>query len=194
MIFQGVPLWIHPCQTYEYCCPVLSGSCIHLSFKYYAAISFNSLCLLGNFFMLFAVCRFFSKSAFTKNSFRNTIRVSNSLDQDQARHFVRRDLGPNCLQRLPPDDTTQVGKEMFITTLPCPICNQHLSDISITTMLSNTGTVLPAMSDSDVMFCLQLFKTLTCTVHFSLCESIDHSCINPILRIGLIHKWSINYK
>ena len=23
-------------------------------------------------------------------------------------------------------------------------------------------------------------------------ESIDHLCINPILRIGLIHKWSID--
>ena len=30
----------------------------------------------------------------------NTIRVSNSLDPDQARHFVGPDLGPNCLQRL----------------------------------------------------------------------------------------------
>ena len=30
----------------------------------------------------------------------NTIRVSNSLDPDQARHFVGPDLGPNCLQRF----------------------------------------------------------------------------------------------
>ena len=29
----------------------------------------------------------------------NTIRVSNSLDPDQARHI----LGPNCLQRLSAD-------------------------------------------------------------------------------------------
>ena len=35
--------------------------------------------------------------------FFNTIRVSNSLDLDQARHFVRPDLGPNCLQRLTAD-------------------------------------------------------------------------------------------
>ena len=28
-----------------------------------------------------------------------TIRVSNSLDSDQARLFVGPDLGPNCLQR-----------------------------------------------------------------------------------------------
>ena len=35
-------------------------------------------------------------------------RVSNSLDQDQARHFVRPDLGPNCLQRL------SAGKELIL--------------------------------------------------------------------------------
>ena len=39
----------------------------------------------------------------------NTIRVSNSLDPDQARHFVEPDLGPNCLQRLSADDTTRVS-------------------------------------------------------------------------------------
>ena len=38
-----------------------------------------------------------------KNSFRNTIGVSNSLDPDQARHFVEPDLGPNCLQKLSAD-------------------------------------------------------------------------------------------
>ena len=31
--------------------------------------------------------------------FFNTIRVSNSLNLDQARHFVGLDLGPNFLQR-----------------------------------------------------------------------------------------------
>ena len=36
--------------------------------------------------------------------FFNTIRVSNSLDPDQARHFVRPDLGLNCLQRLSADN------------------------------------------------------------------------------------------
>ena len=34
----------------------------------------------------------------------NTVRVSNSLDPDQARSFVGPDLGPNCLQRLSADD------------------------------------------------------------------------------------------
>ena len=42
---------------------------------------------------------FFSKLTFWKNSFRNTIRMSNNLDPDQARRFVGPDLGPNCFQK-----------------------------------------------------------------------------------------------
>ena len=33
--------------------------------------------------------------------------MSNSLDPDQAQHFVGPDLGPNCLQRLSADDTNR---------------------------------------------------------------------------------------
>ena len=55
------------------------------------------------FFLLSA--DYFSKSTFSKNSFRNTIGVSNSLDPDQVRRFVGPDLGPNCLQKLAADDT-----------------------------------------------------------------------------------------
>ena len=39
--------------------------------------------------------------------FFNTIRVSNNLDSDQARHLVGPDLGPNCLQRLSPDNKSR---------------------------------------------------------------------------------------
>ena len=46
------------------------------------------MCLLGK------ISRFFEKN------FRNTIRVSNSLDPYQAWHFVRSDVGPNRLQKL----------------------------------------------------------------------------------------------
>ena len=68
---------------------------------------------------------FFSKSAFSKNSLRNTIRVSNSLDPDQAQHFVSTYLGPNCLQRLSADDTickcyqqtTLVNKQLNLSGL-----------------------------------------------------------------------------
>ena len=42
--------------------------------------------------------KFFINPIFSKDSFRNTIRVSNSLDPDQAGHFEVPDLGPNCLQ------------------------------------------------------------------------------------------------
>ena len=38
--------------------------------------------------------------------------MSNSLDPDQARHFVRPDLGPNCLQRLSADAKVAAGKEL----------------------------------------------------------------------------------
>ena len=43
------------------------------------------------------------KINFFENSFRNTIRVSNSWDANQAQLFVGSDLGPNCLQRLSAD-------------------------------------------------------------------------------------------
>ena len=42
-----------------------------------------NLCMLGNISCFFVVCGFFF--FFSKKSFRNTIRVSNSLDPDQAR-------------------------------------------------------------------------------------------------------------
>ena len=52
----------------------------------------------------------FKINFFCKNSSRNTIRMSNILDPDQARRFVRHDLDPNCLQRLSADDpSTQKG-------------------------------------------------------------------------------------
>ena len=54
--------------------------------------------------MLFCRLLIFSKITFSKNSFRDTIRASNSLNPDQARHFVIRDLGTNCSQRISADD------------------------------------------------------------------------------------------
>ena len=58
---------------------------------------------------------FFSKSTFSKNYFRNTIRVSNNLDPDQVQHFVWPDLGPNCLQRL------SAGRQRVNLTLTLPV-------------------------------------------------------------------------
>ena len=46
--------------------------------------------------------------------------MSNSLDLDQARHFVEPDLGPNCLQRLTADDTCRQS------VLHSHSCMQHM--------------------------------------------------------------------
>ena len=51
---------------------------------------------------------------------------------------------------------------------------QMENSCSCVEIIKETCTVLPATSDSDVMFCLQVIRGL---------ESID-----PILWIGLIHK------
>ena len=48
---------------------------------------------------------FLSSADLKKN--RNTIRVSNSLDPDQARQYIRPDLDLNCLQRFSTDDTSR---------------------------------------------------------------------------------------
>ena len=49
--------------------------------------------MLGNFACFFVICGlFFLKLSFSKNSFKNTFRVSNSLDPDQAQRFVGPDL------------------------------------------------------------------------------------------------------
>ena len=66
----------------------------------------------GKFSMLFCRLLIFLKSSFPKYSFRNIIRVSNSLDPDQDRH----DLGPNCLQKLSADDTMSQRVKRIITT------------------------------------------------------------------------------
>ena len=50
-------------------------------------------------------------------------------------------------------------------------------------------TIVPTKCDSYVLLCLQLLsEKIACTFHLTLRKSIDHLCINPILRIQLIHK------
>ena len=57
--------------------------------------------MLGNFSWFCWLADFFSsKLTVSKNSFMNTITVSNSLDLDQDPRSVGPDLGPNCLQRF----------------------------------------------------------------------------------------------
>ena len=42
------------------------------------------------------------------------MRVSNRLDKDQARLFVRPDLGPNCLQKLSADDKLKIEQKLLL--------------------------------------------------------------------------------
>ena len=51
---------------------------------------------------------------FSKHSFRNTIKVSNSLDSDHARLNVGPDLDPNCLQRLSADEKIVLARKESI--------------------------------------------------------------------------------
>ena len=48
----------------------------------------------------------FQNRHFRKICSRNTIRVTNSLDPNQARQNVGPDLGPNCLRRSSADGTS----------------------------------------------------------------------------------------
>ena len=56
------------------------------------------------------------------NIFRNSIKVSNSLDLDQTRRFVGPDLGPNCSQKLSADDT---GRERVNLKTLCERLHTH---------------------------------------------------------------------
>ena len=58
-----------------------------------------TLCMLCNFACFFCQLLIFSKILSGIPS-----GCQNSLDSDQARHFVEHDLGPNCLQRLSAED------------------------------------------------------------------------------------------
>ena len=95
--------------------PIFNAYMVHIGFI---------CCFLGNFFGLFChLLIFFKMFFFFFYSFRNTVRVASSLDPDQARCFVRPDLGPNCLQRLSADDTSR-QRVQFVSCI-CPNIPNH---------------------------------------------------------------------
>ena len=58
------------------------------------------------------------------------MRVSNSLDLAQARHFVGPELGPNCLQTLSADDTSWQRINALPSSLTYLSCRQAELQIS----------------------------------------------------------------
>ena len=71
---------------------------------------------------------------FLNNSFRNNINLANSLDSDQARHFVGPDLVPSCLQKY--QQTTPAGREL--------ICYLDYADITTVVIVSfEVNTISP---------------------------------------------------
>ena len=59
--------------------------------------------------MIFCCLLIFLKLTFSKNYFKNIVKVSNSWDPDQAQLNVGPDLDPNCLQKLSAEDTSKQG-------------------------------------------------------------------------------------
>ena len=56
------------------------------------------ICMLGNFHFFLLSADFFTIT-FLEKFFHEYHLGVNSLDSHQARHYVKPDLGPNCLQR-----------------------------------------------------------------------------------------------
>ena len=79
------------------------------------------------FFMFFFVlAELFQNQLFLKNYFRNTIRVSNSLDPDKGRHSVRPDLVPNSLQKLSAYDTRRLPSMIFYVLVNLMVSYHYL--------------------------------------------------------------------
>ena len=60
---------------------------------------FNSVPTV-EFCMLICLLLIYTKPSFSEKPFRNTIRVSNSLDANQAQHFVGPDLSPKLFEKV----------------------------------------------------------------------------------------------
>ena len=82
-------------------------------------VMFHAFLSSADFILFFFKIKCFEE----KKSFSNTVRLSNSLDPDQAP-----DLGPNCLPRLLADDTGKQRVKITIKDAPsafiqvCHIC------------------------------------------------------------------------
>ena len=103
------------------------------------------------------------------------IRVSNSLDSDQARHFVGPDLGPNCLQRLSADDTSIETKSWILIDVYIKIISrQHLyrdKELNLDRCIYDYFIYVTILSNT--LFFLQLFLFLKKKIFFFLWKKIS---------------------
>ena len=87
----------------------------NLALKIYEAAQKEQLDNFSCFFIILLL--FFFKIIFQKIVSRISSRVSNSLDPDQARHFVWPDQDPNYLQRLFANECSLVDKDKSVSDL-----------------------------------------------------------------------------
>ena len=118
------------------------------------------------------------------------IAFASFLDPDQAQQIVGPDLDPNSLilsllvvflkeffENIHFEEKTAT-KYFLITT-------QHAKGYGMSHM-----SVLTLSTNQDILSCLPRATVTSWFVYKVIrdLESIDHLCINPICRIGLIHK------
>ena len=95
-----------------------------MTFVATGALSVNYLFTFWIIFHAFLLSAdFFQSQCFKKNISGTDIRVSNSLDPDQAQCFVWPVLGPYCLPRLSAEDTRRQSfkKQIRLYILPADI-------------------------------------------------------------------------
>ena len=136
--------------------------------------------------MFLSSAHFFQNILFSKNYFRYTIRVSNSLDPDQDRHLVGPDLVPDCLQRLSADNKSchlQGRVNYWLVTRSLKSSQSWTTSV---TMLSAEGGWSHAASVCGASFTkfflfvnhhLPLWTRGWCTQHVPAC---DAACIRSM--------------
>ena len=98
-------------------------------------------------FMILSSADFFSKFTFSKNSFKDTIRVSNSLDPDQARCSVGPDLATYCLQRSSSGD-----KRCHLKLFACELRLLLSSDNLCKQFVPRSGTTFSDLDPNCLIF------------------------------------------
>ena len=117
-----------------------------------------TLSMLGNFSCFCCRLLTFFKINFFKISFRETIRVPNSLDLNQDRHCVGPDLGPNCLQRLSADGKERVK---YIIYFKNHFYNHAFFTLGEKTLFSTYSIwkkIVCMESYFDCFYCCRIFK------------------------------------